>query len=111
MRWRIMLAGLAALGLFFGIVGAVNQLPSLAGRAESTALVASVDTAIGRAIGPKVAANPGLSGIHQLKEARNAFAARLLLADGAERSLDVQYYIWRHDTSGDLLFKALGRAA
>ena len=46
-----------------------------------------------------------------MTDARDAFAARMLLADGAERSLDVQYYIWRQDISGSLLFKALGRAA
>ena len=111
MRLRILLACLVLLGLFIGIVSAFNRLPSLIGRTESKALPASLDTQIGRAIGPRIAARPGLSGIHQLTEARGAFAARMLLAERAERSLDVQYYIWRHDISGDLLFKALGRAA
>ncbi len=60
---------------------------------------------------PAVAAHPGLTGIHPLNDARDAFAARVLLADVADRSLDVQYYIWHRDLSGQLLFAALKDAA
>ena len=42
---------------------------------------------------------------------RDAFAAACLLAAAAERSLDVQYYIWHGDPAGNLLFEALWRAA
>ena len=34
-----------------------------------------------------------------------------MLARAAERSLDVQYYIWRDDTTGNLLCKELWDAA
>lgn len=37
--------------------------------------------------------------------------ARIALADLAERTIDVQYYIWRADASGTLLAQALWRAA
>ncbi|MFI5318052.1 MAG: phospholipase D family protein [Myxococcota bacterium] len=40
-----------------------------------------------------------------------ALAARLALADLAERSLDLQYYIWDADTSGHLVADRLVRAA
>ena len=46
-----------------------------------------------------------------LLSGRDAFAARVRLADAAERTLDVQYYIWHKDMSGTLLFDALRRAA
>lgn len=46
-----------------------------------------------------------------MRDGREAFAARALLADAAERTLDIQYYIWRNDMSGMLLFDALRRAA
>ena len=111
MRVRVAIAGVALLGLALVVTHALNKLPSLAGRTQSTAIPASSDTRIGRAIGPQLAAHPALSGIHALPDARDAFASRMLLADGAEKSLDVQYYIWRHDISGNLLLKALGRAA
>jgi putative cardiolipin synthase len=55
--------------------------------------------------------HPGLSGIVPLREGYDAFAARVLLADHAEQTLDVQYYIWHDDISGTLLLDALRRAA
>jgi len=86
-------------------------LPSLDGRVASYAIGANHDTRIGKAMLPLAAAHPGLSGVHVLTDGRDAFAARLLMADAAERSLDVQYYIWRNDTTGTLLFQALRAAA
>jgi putative cardiolipin synthase len=68
-------------------------------------------TRLGRGVDPRVAAHPGVSGVHPLRDARDAFAARYLLAEAAERTLDVQYYIWRNDLSGTLLMKALVDAA
>lgn len=62
-------------------------------------------------VAPQVAARPGLSGVLPLNDGQEAFAARVLLADAAERTLDVQYYIWHADLSGTLLFEALRRAA
>jgi putative cardiolipin synthase len=58
-----------------------------------------------------VAAHPSRSGIYPLRDARDAFAARVLLASHAHRTLDAQYYIWRNDVTGALLFKALRDAA
>lgn len=68
-------------------------------------------TVLGRAITPQAQAHPGTSGIFSLADAREAFAARILLARVAERTLDVQYYIWRQDTTGTLLLEALHDAA
>ena len=87
------------------------RLPSLDNRAPSLALADTAATRLGKAIAPLAAANPGRSGIHALRDARDAFAARVLLAQAAERSLDVQYYIWRKDLTGTLLFEALLAAA
>src|SRR6185312_13744767 len=56
-------------------------------------------------------AHAGESGLVELHDGRDSFAARVLLADAATRTLDVQYYIWRNDLSGTLLFEALRRAA
>lgn len=68
-------------------------------------------TRLGRAITPTTAEHPGLSGIHPLADSLDAFAARYLLCGMAEKSLDVQYYIWQDDMSGRLLFSALLAAA
>ena len=68
-------------------------------------------TALAVAVRPRVAANPGLSGLHPFADARDAIAARLILADAAERSLDVQYFIWNKDMAGKVLLERLFRAA
>ncbi len=77
-----------------------------------TAVIAdTAQTPLGRTMGPLVAAHPGTSGIYPLRSGRDAFAARSLLAQTAERALDVQSYIWRNDMTGALLFDALRHAA
>lgn len=63
------------------------------------------------AIAPLAAEHQGDSGVVPLVDAREAFAARVLLARQAEFTLDVQYYIWRHDITGTILFEALHEAA
>ncbi|MRT11202.1 phospholipase D family protein [Enterobacteriaceae bacterium RIT711] len=68
-------------------------------------------TRLGRAIAPATAGHPGLSGIHPLADSLDAFAARYLLCGMAEKTLDVQYYIWQDDMSGRLMFSALLAAA
>ncbi|XTZ40562.1 phospholipase D family protein [Salmonella enterica] len=69
------------------------------------------DTRLGRAIAPVCAAHPGLCGLYVLDDSLDAFAARYRLAELAEHTLDVQYYIWEDDMSGRLLLLALLAAA
>lgn len=69
------------------------------------------DARLDKAIEPLVRSHPTRSGVVTLPDGRDAFAARVLLADAAERTLDAQYYIWHQDQSGTLLFEALHRAA
>jgi putative cardiolipin synthase len=88
-----------------------STLPPLEGRVASTALTDTDNTRLGKALLPLTTAHPGLVGIHSLPDGRDAFAARAVLAQAADRSLDVQYYIWRHDTTGMLMFNALRKAA
>ena len=68
-------------------------------------------TALAAAVRPRVAAHPGQSGLHTLLDGREALAARLALADAAQRSLDVQYFIWNKDMAGKVLLEHLFRAA
>ena len=107
MKWAIACT-VSALAL--AMTGCAS-LPSLEGRAETAAVANTDATRLGRAVAPHAAAHPGKSGIHALPVASDAFAARYLLAAAAEKSLDVQYYIWRGDETGYLLFEALWQAA
>jgi putative cardiolipin synthase len=88
-----------------------SSLPPATDRVPSTAFQDTEGTLLGRAIAPHRAEHPGRSGIHPLERPLEAFVARGVLASAAERSLDVQYYIWHHDTTGTLLFEALWDAA
>jgi putative cardiolipin synthase len=86
-------------------------LPSLQSRTPSLALRDTGDTRLGRAVAPLADTHAPLSGVSALRDGRDAFAARVMLADAADRTLDVQYYIWHADVSGTLLLDALRRAA
>jgi putative cardiolipin synthase len=96
--------------LFVALAGCAS-LPKDVERPPSSALADTGDTRLGLALAPAVAANPGKTAIHALRDGRDAFAARVLLARAAERSLDVQYYIWHDDITGNLLCEALWQAA
>jgi putative cardiolipin synthase len=108
---RLLVFIAAALAVGAGVLAWRGTLPPLAGRSVSSAYTDTADTPLGQGIAPLAAAHPGLSGIHPLLDSRDAFAARVLLARAAERSLDVQYYIWHGDRSGTLLLEALQQAA
>ncbi len=92
-------------------VAGCASLPPLDGRTDSRAATDTAATRLGRGVATSVASHPGRSGIHPLSTPSEAFAARVFLADAAERSLDVQYYLWHDDETGTLLLEALWRAA
>ena len=93
------------------LLPACATLPATVQRTPSAAFTSTDDTRLGQALAPELAAHPGRSGILPLIAAQEAFAARVALAHAAERSLDLQYYIWRGDTTGQLLFEAAWEAA
>lgn len=68
-------------------------------------------TTIDRGIAPLIAAHPGRSGVGLIADNLDAFAVRALTARGAGRSLDLQYYIWHDDFTGQLLDREVLLAA
>ena len=80
-------------------------------RSPSTAFQEYQATTLGRLFEPAAAEHPGESGVVYMRYGRKALEARLALADLAERSLDLQYYIWDADISGHLLADRIIRAA
>lgn len=70
-----------------------------------------VATPIDRALVPLLRTHPGLNGVTLLADGARAFAARVLAARNAGRSLDLQYYYWRKDTAGRLLMREIIAAA
>ena len=68
-------------------------------------------TRLGQFFGPAADQHPGLSGFSLLDHGREAFIVRLALADLAERSLDMQYYVWDGDTTGRIVLDRVMKAA
>ena len=87
-------------------VGAIFALS--AGFASAGAVVDDAPMAF---IDAQIAANAGKSGIYVLDTGEEALLARAWLADHAEESIDVQYFIWSTDNIGILAAEALLRAA
>ncbi|WP_369980460.1 phospholipase D family protein [Xanthomonas bundabergensis] len=71
----------------------------------------ALQTPIDRVVAPLTAAHPGHSGMVILPDNVEAFAVRAAAARAAGRSLDLQYYIWHADFTGNLLYNELLRAA
>ena len=88
-------------------------LPALDQRINSTVLPeqALQGAWLDAATVPLARLHPDESGILPLTDPRQAFAARMVLARSAERTLDVQYYIWHMDITGTMMLEALHDAA
>jgi putative cardiolipin synthase len=93
------------------VISGCASLPGHVERTESTAITNTADTRLSEALRTLTSAHPGKSGIHPLSVAEDAFAARIVLTRYADRSLDLQYYIWHGDTTGQLLWEAIWNAA
>ena len=83
------------------LLGLCAGLPSLA--AEAPPAMAIIDSQIG--------AHPEQTGVYVLDTGEEALLARAWLADHAQRSIEVQYFIWSTDNIGILATEALLRAA
>jgi putative cardiolipin synthase len=66
-----------------------RSLPENVERTPSTSFERPAETAMGKLFGHHAAQHPGESGFAMLNNSRNAFTARIGLADLAERSLDL----------------------
>ncbi len=113
-RWA-RLPGLLPALLAALLLGACSHLPQPLPRAAAPApqaLQALQDTTLARiAADSTPPAKQGLSGLRLLPGGDQAFDARLALAQQAERTLDLQYYVLTDDASGRLLLRALRDAA
>ena len=80
-------------------------------RNSSVARADYTATSLGLLFEEAAAQHPDLSGFSVIRQGRSAFTDRVAIADLAERSLDLQYYIWEEDETGRILAERLVRAA
>jgi putative cardiolipin synthase len=109
---NISIARLIVVLMALSLVIACATLPENVARKETFAYPDTVDTRLGREISREEAAHPpGESGFHLLGNGLDAFVARAVLAQFAERSIDVQYYLYHDDRVGRLFTGQLLQAA
>lgn len=101
----------ALLGLLM-VTGCASLPPAaLQPKSPSQAFDPAAPSALHQAFAPQVAAHPGRSGFRLIPTGIDALTARIELIDAAQHALDLQYYIFRGDESGNLVVLALLRAA
>ncbi len=93
------------------VAGGCASLPENVQREPSTAYQDTQDTRIGRHVQAEMPMHPGESGYLLLGNGLDAFVARVLLAQLAERSIDTQYYMIHNDVVGSLFVDQLYKAA
>ncbi len=87
------------------------MLPGNEHRMPSRAIGDGAGTGLGKAFKSQLERHPAESGIHLLSNGLDAFVGRAVSARLAERSIDVQYYMFRQGTVGRLLIRELVAAA
>jgi len=92
-------------------MGGCSTLPDNSNRHKSFVYTDTENTAIGKMVSGLAAAYPGKSGFYLLSNGLDAFVARVVLAHIAERSIDVQYYLYHDDLVGRLFTDQLLKAA
>jgi hypothetical protein len=92
-------AGFCAVAL---LAAGCATLPPGAGypRYPSAALHVPEMTALGRAFDAPARAHPGRSGFRLLPAGADGFVVRAEMIDAAQRTLDLEYFIFRQDATG-----------
>ena len=88
-----------------------STLPTDYARESSIAFHAYDKTRLGKVFSAGERAHPGTSGVTILPNGRDAFIARIAMTQTADKSLDLQYYIWDKDETGQIMALALLEAA
>lgn len=97
--------------LFLLLVTGCAGLPTDYPRTETTALEDYQSTTLGQSWAAAEAEHPGESAFSILRYGRNAFSTRIAVIDQAEKTLDLQVYIWQSDETGRIIAERLLRAA
>ena len=80
-------------------------------RVTSVALVDPKETRLGRQFADAAQEHAAMSGFRILAVGVDGFLTRVQMIEAAERTLDLQYFIFRGDETGHLITEALIRAA
>ncbi len=93
------------------VLSACSTLPENGSMVTENTLAIDDATALDRIVGAAESDNPGRSGLRLVSEGPEALAVRVHTAQLAERSIDVQTYIWNADLTGLFLAHTMIEAA
>ncbi|SAK44490.1 phospholipase D/transphosphatidylase [Caballeronia hypogeia] len=110
MKLRRWFAALPVIALTLLATGCAS-LPPQSGRMQTHAETNTSNTRLGTAFASSEAAHPGDNAFHLLSDGMDALIARVILSETAERTLDLQYYIWHDDLTGREMAASVMRAA
>ncbi|WP_062607987.1 phospholipase D family protein [Caballeronia calidae] len=101
------------LGAAFLIVMLLScaSLPPQTGRPPTYALKNTETTPLAKLFASGERAHPDQSAFHLLQDSVDALLARVILTEKAEKSIDLEYYIWHSDLTGRTLASAVLKAA
>lgn len=101
----------ALLLILASLLNACISLPPQPPRPATHAFSHTTDTRLGQAVLALSGHEPAINNFTPLAVGGDALLARQNLIEQADRSLDLQYYIWKSDASGLLLLGKLEEAA
>ena len=95
------------------LLNACSTLPDIedVSRIPSKALSDPSGTRLYEDLKGLLALHPGQSGFYTLPSGEDAFIARMRLIHSADKTLDLQYYIWHEDLTGGAMLGAILAAA
>jgi len=93
------------------LAGCATTIPTDYERTVSSAFTDPGGTELGRFFQSEMTTNPGKSGVVLVPTGEWGFRVRAGLSNQAEKTIDVQYYIWEVDTAGIVLAERILRAA
>jgi putative cardiolipin synthase len=93
------------------LFGCATTIPEDYARPVSMSLADPADTRLGHFFQSGTDAHPEYSGVLLVPTGEWAFRTRAGLSNLAEKTIDLQYYIWEDDTTGTILAERILRAA
>jgi putative cardiolipin synthase len=102
---------LAILVFAVAILASCSTVPVDRPKTYSEVMTNTADTSLGRDVARWLQAHDGVSGFYPLSQGMDAMGVRLRLAERAEKSIDLQYFLMKNDTAGWVLIKSLLKAA
>lgn len=99
-----------ALALSFLLAGCAH-LPQRMDLADAYAIAPATSGTLAELVVPAEQRHPGQSGFHLISTGTEAYAARAYSAQAADKTLDIQTYIWHADMTGKMLALQALRAA